>query len=54
MKDLRARFKWLGDTGAYYFLHVVKEPVPPHDEWMASHGGAMRSRAGGKGRKAKA
>ena len=45
VKDLRARFKWLGDTGAYYFLHVVKEPVPPHDEWMASHGAAMRTRS---------
>jgi 3-methyladenine DNA glycosylase Tag len=44
VKDLRARFKWLGDSGAYYFLHVVKEPVPPHDEWVASHGTAMRTR----------
>ena len=51
VKDLRARFKWLGDSGAYYFLHVVKEPVPPHDEWMASHGGAMRSRSKGTNRK---
>jgi DNA-3-methyladenine glycosylase I len=53
VKDLRARFKWLGDSGAYYFLHVVKEPVPPHDEWMASHGGAMRSRSGSGTKKAK-
>lgn len=51
VKDLHGRFKWLGDSGAYYFLHVVKEPVPPHDEWMASHGGAMGSRSGGRGRK---
>ena len=51
VKDLRKRFKWLGDSGAYYFLHVVKEPVPPHDEWMASHGGAMRSRSKGTNRK---
>jgi DNA-3-methyladenine glycosylase I len=43
-KDLRTRFKWLGDSGAYYFLHVVKEPVPPHEEWMAAHGAGMRSR----------
>lgn len=54
VKDLRTRFKWLGDSGAYYFLHVVKEGVPPHDEWMASHGGAMRSRPGSKTRKPKA
>jgi hypothetical protein len=27
--DLVQRFKFLGATGAYYFLHVVGEPVPP-------------------------
>ena len=32
--DLRAQFKFLGDTGCYFFLHVVGEEVPPHDEWM--------------------
>jgi 3-methyladenine DNA glycosylase Tag len=26
--DLVKRFKFLGATGAYYFLHVVGEPVP--------------------------
>ena len=36
--DLRKRFKFLGDTGAYYFLHVVGESVPSHEEWMASRG----------------
>ncbi len=36
--DLRKRFKFLGDTGAYFFLHVVGEPVPSHEEWMASRG----------------
>jgi len=35
--DLVKRFKFLGGTGAYYFLHVVGEPVPPHEEWMAAH-----------------
>jgi 3-methyladenine DNA glycosylase Tag len=35
--DLVKRFKFLGATGAYYFLHVVGEPVPPHEEWMAAH-----------------
>jgi len=35
--DLRRHFKFLGDTGAYYFLYVVGEPVPPHEEWMAAH-----------------
>jgi 3-methyladenine DNA glycosylase Tag len=33
--DLRRRFRFLGDMGAYYFLYVVGEPVPPHEEWMA-------------------
>lgn len=42
--DLRGHFKFLGDTGAYYFLYVVGEPVPPHEEWMAAHPHAMRSR----------
>jgi hypothetical protein len=22
---------------AYYFLFVVGEPVPPHEEWIARH-----------------
>ena len=35
--DLIKRFKFLGGTGAYYFLHVVGEKVPPHEEWMAAH-----------------
>ena len=42
--DLRGHFRFLGDTGAYYFLYVVGEPVPPHEEWMAAHPNAMRSR----------
>ena len=33
--DLVKRFKFLGGTGAYYFLHVVGEPVPSYDEWCA-------------------
>jgi 3-methyladenine DNA glycosylase Tag len=35
--DLVRRFKFLGATGAYYFLYVVGESVPAHDEWMATH-----------------
>lgn len=38
VKDLRKRFKFLGDTGAFHFLYVVKEPVPSYDEWCASRG----------------
>jgi DNA-3-methyladenine glycosylase I len=33
VKDLKRQFRFLGDTGAYYFLHVVGEEVPPHDAW---------------------
>jgi DNA-3-methyladenine glycosylase I len=40
--DLRSHFRFLGDFGAYYFLHVVSEPVPPHDEWQASRGKSKR------------
>lgn len=35
VKDMRKRFKHVGDFGAYYFLYVVKEPVPPHEEFRA-------------------
>jgi hypothetical protein len=37
VKELRAHFRYLGETGAYYVLYVVREPVPPHEEWMAKH-----------------
>lgn len=35
-KDLRKQFKFLGDMGCYFFLHVVGEYVPSHDDWMKS------------------
>lgn len=44
--DLKARFRFVGDTAAYYFLYVVGEAVPTPDEWKASHtrgGGYQRS-----------
>ena len=34
--DLRSRLKFVGDTGAYYFLYVVGEEVPPHQEFRRS------------------
>jgi hypothetical protein len=48
--DLVKRFKYLGQMGAYYFLHVVGEPVPPHEEWMSRHqpAGAPARRARGR------
>src|SRR5262249_42193990 len=33
--DLKRQFRFMGDTGAYYFLYVVGEEVPPHEKWSA-------------------
>ena len=38
MADLRKRLKFVGDTGAYHFLYVVGEEVPPYREFMHSRG----------------
>ena len=38
VKDMRKRFKFLGDMGAYYFLWVVDEEVPSYEDWCASRG----------------
>lgn len=37
VKDLRKKFKFLGESGCYIFLYVVKEPVPEYHEWRAAH-----------------
>jgi 3-methyladenine DNA glycosylase Tag len=36
--DLKRQFRFIGDTGAYLFLHSVGEPVPAPADWSASHG----------------
>lgn len=36
--DLRKRFKHVGAFGTYYFLYVVGQPVPPHEEFRAKLG----------------
>ena len=36
VKDLRKQFKFLGETGSYFFLYVVGEEVPTHEEYVAS------------------
>jgi 3-methyladenine DNA glycosylase Tag len=41
--DLKRQFRFLGDTGAYYFLYVVGEEVPDHETWQA--GRKRRGRA---------
>lgn len=35
-KDLRKQFKFMGDVGCYFFLYVVGENVPSHEDWMKS------------------
>jgi 3-methyladenine DNA glycosylase Tag len=44
--DLKRQFRFIGDSGAYYFLYVVDEPVPPHDEWSAERPASGRRRGG--------
>lgn len=41
--DLKSRFHFLGDSGAYHFLYSVGEPVPSWEDWMGAH---PRSHAG--------
>ena len=36
--DLRKRFRFLGEMGAYHFLWVVGEETPSYAEWCAEHG----------------
>ena len=38
VKDLRKRFKFLGDMGCYHFLYVVGEAVPSYEQWCRSRG----------------
>ena len=38
VKDLRKRFKFLGDSGCFIFLYVVGEPVPSYEDWCKSRG----------------
>jgi hypothetical protein len=40
--DLKRQFRFIGDSGAYYFLYVVGEQVPPHDEWFGKRAEATR------------
>jgi DNA-3-methyladenine glycosylase I len=44
--DLQRQFRFIGPSGAYTFLYMVGEPVPPHDQWPAT-GRRRRSPAGG-------
>lgn len=37
LTSIKKEFKFMGPTGVYYFLYVVGEPVPPHDEFEAAY-----------------
>ena len=37
-KDLKKRFKFIGDSGVYHFLWTVKHPVPDWRDWSKAHG----------------
>ena len=34
---MRKDFKFMGPTGVYYFLYVVGEKVPPHEQFEATY-----------------
>jgi DNA-3-methyladenine glycosylase I len=34
--DLQRQFRFIGPSGAYMFLYMVGEPVPPHDQWPSA------------------
>ncbi|MGB4861076.1 MAG: DNA-3-methyladenine glycosylase I [Tepidiformaceae bacterium] len=35
LADIKKRFKHVGNFGVFYFLYVVGEEVPPHEEYTA-------------------
>lgn len=42
--DLKRQFRFIGDSGAYHFLYVIGQPVPPYQEWSAARGSPARRR----------
>jgi len=41
VKDLRKNFRFVGETGCFYFLYVVRQPVPEYEDWCKSRGVKM-------------
>ena len=37
LNTIRKDFKFMGPTGIFYFLYVVGEQVPPHQEFEATY-----------------
>ena len=35
LKDIRKQFKYMGETGTYYWLYVLGEDVPDYEEFCA-------------------
>ena len=54
-RDLKKRFKFVGDSGVYHFLWTVKHPVPDWREWSRAHGmdweAKAKAAAGGRARR---
>src|SRR6266851_4252200 len=40
--DLKRQFRFIGDSGAYHFLYVIGQPVPPYEQWSAARGSRAR------------
>ena len=38
LKDVRKQFKYMGDTGTYYWLYVLGEEVPDYEEFCSRRG----------------
>ena len=47
VRDLRKQLKFLGDMGAYYWLYVIGEDVPPHEQFEAER--PQKKRKEGRG-----
>lgn len=37
LRSIKANFKFMGPMGIYYFLYVVREEVPPYEEFKAGY-----------------
>jgi DNA-3-methyladenine glycosylase I len=37
LKAMKKDFKYMGPSGVYFFLYVVGEEVPPHDQFEATY-----------------
>lgn len=38
LKAMRKDFKFMGPFGVFYFLYVIKEDVPPYEQFRAEYG----------------